>query len=51
LAGIISPAPEQAHQASQGARPLIIAQPDSLVSDQIRKIAESISVYLRSEGN
>lgn len=51
LVGIISPAPEQAHQASQGARPLIIAQPDSLVSDQFRKIAESISVYLRSEGN
>lgn len=51
LAGIISPAPEQAHQASQGKLPLVISQPDSLVSEQIRKLAESLKVYLhRDEG-
>jgi pilus assembly protein CpaE len=49
LAGIVSPAPEQAHQASQGAIPLVISQPDSLISDQIRKLAENLVVYLRSE--
>jgi pilus assembly protein CpaE len=51
LIGIVSPAPEQAHQASQGAVPLVISNPDSLVSDQIHKIAENLSVYLmRDEG-
>ena len=48
LAGIVSPAPEQAHQASQSGSPLVISQPDSLVSDQIRKLAESIQSHLRS---
>jgi len=48
LAGIVSPAPEQAHQASQTGSPLVISQPDSLVSDQIRKLAESIQSHLRS---
>jgi DNA-binding response OmpR family regulator/CO dehydrogenase nickel-insertion accessory protein CooC1 len=51
LAGIISPAPEQAHQASQGKTPLVISHPDSLVSEQIRKLAESLKAYLhRDEG-
>jgi CheY-like chemotaxis protein len=48
LAGIVSPAPEQAHQASQTGSPLVISQPESLVSDQIRKLAESITSHLRS---
>jgi Flp pilus assembly CpaE family ATPase len=48
LAGIVSPAPEQAHQASQTGSPLVVSQPDSLVSDQIRKLAESIQSHLRS---
>lgn len=47
LAGIVSPAPEQAHQASQTGSPLVISQPDSLISDQIRKLAESIQSHLR----
>jgi Flp pilus assembly CpaE family ATPase len=49
LAGIVSPAPEQAHQASQGANPLVLSHPDSLISDQIRKLADNLIVYLRSE--
>ncbi|MBN2555294.1 MAG: response regulator [Anaerolineales bacterium] len=46
LAGIVSPAPEQAHQASQGGTPLVISDPNSLVSDQIRKLADNLSSYL-----
>jgi pilus assembly protein CpaE len=49
LAGIISPAPEQAHQASQGGMPLILSHPDGLVSDQIRKLADGVSVHLKPE--
>lgn len=49
LIGIISPSPEQAHQASQAGKPLILAHPDSLASDQFHKLAESISVHLRRE--
>jgi pilus assembly protein CpaE len=48
LAGIVSPAPEQAHQASQGGTPLLISAPDSLVSDQIRKLAENVAVHIRT---
>lgn len=48
LDGIISPAPEQAHQASQGGNPLLLSAPDSLVSDQIRKLAESVAVHIPS---
>jgi DNA-binding response OmpR family regulator len=47
LGGIISPAPEQAHQASQAGTPLVITQPDSLVSDQLRKLAEHVAVHLQ----
>jgi pilus assembly protein CpaE len=47
LAGIVSPAPEQAHQASQGGTPLLLSAPDSLVSDQIRKLAENLAVHIR----
>ena len=46
LAGILSPAPEQAHQAAQGGRPLIVVHPESLVSDQIHKLAEHIATNL-----
>ncbi|HEY45251.1 MAG TPA: response regulator [Anaerolineae bacterium] len=49
LAGIVSPAPEQAHQASQGTMPLVLSHPDSLVSDQIRKLAQGVAVHLRAE--
>ncbi len=49
LAGIVSPAPEQAHQASQGTMPLVLSNPDSLVSDQIRKLAQGVAVHLRAE--
>ncbi len=46
LAGIVSPAPEQAHQASQAGSPLVDSYADSLVSEQIRKLAESLLRYL-----
>ncbi len=46
LAGIVSPAPEQAHQASQAGSPLVDSYADSLVSEQIRKLAESLATYL-----
>jgi len=46
LAGIVSPAPEQAHQASQSGSPLVDSYADSLVSEQIRKLAESLQTYL-----
>jgi pilus assembly protein CpaE len=43
LAGIISPAPEQAHQAAQGGSPLVVMHAQSLISDQIHKLADQIS--------
>jgi pilus assembly protein CpaE len=43
LAGIISPAPEQAHQASQGGSPVVIMHPDSLMADQLQKLAANIA--------
>ncbi len=46
LAGIVSPAPEQAHQASQAGSPLVDSSADSLVSEQIRKLAESLLKHL-----
>lgn len=46
LAGIVSPAPEQAHQASQGGTPLVLSHPNSLVTDQIRKLADNIASQL-----
>jgi pilus assembly protein CpaE len=46
LAGILSPAPEQAHQAAQGGRPLVLIHPESLVADQVHKLAEHIATNL-----
>lgn len=39
LAGIISPAPEQAHQAAQSGSPLVVLHPDSLAAEQLHKLA------------
>jgi MinD-like ATPase involved in chromosome partitioning or flagellar assembly len=47
LAGVISAAPEQAHQAAQSGVPLVVLHPDSLVTDQIRKVVESIAAQLQ----
>jgi pilus assembly protein CpaE len=47
MVGIVSPAPEQAHQASQSGTPLVLLHPDSLVSDQIRKLAGRIADQLQ----
>jgi pilus assembly protein CpaE len=47
LAGIVSPAPEQAHQASQAGNPVAISYAESLIGDQIRQLAENISQHLR----
>jgi MinD-like ATPase involved in chromosome partitioning or flagellar assembly len=46
LAGIISPAAELAQQASQSGNPLVLMHRDSLVSDQLRKVAEYISAFV-----
>jgi hypothetical protein len=46
LAGVISPAPEQAHQASQSGTPLIVLHPASLISDQFHKLADHIATFL-----
>lgn len=48
LAGIISPAPEQAHQASQSGQPLVLSYPDSLAADQFRKLAENIERHIKN---
>jgi pilus assembly protein CpaE len=47
LAGIISPAPEQAHQAAQSGSPLAISYADNLIGDQLNKLAENIQNHLR----
>jgi CheY-like chemotaxis protein/MinD-like ATPase involved in chromosome partitioning or flagellar assembly len=47
MAGLVSPAPEQAHQASQNGTPLVLLHPDSLVSDQIRKLSEGLAAQLQ----
>jgi hypothetical protein len=46
MAGIVSPAPDQAHQASQNGTPLIVLHPAGLVSDQIHKLADHLSTFL-----
>jgi DNA-binding response OmpR family regulator len=51
LAGIISPAPEQAHQASQAATPLVMLHPDSLAAEQLHKLAaNAVGVPIPAEG-
>lgn len=47
LAGIISPAPEQAHQAAQSGSPLAISYADNLIGDQLYKLAENIKSQLK----
>jgi len=47
LGGIISPAPEQAHQASQSSSPLVVLYPETLVSDQIRKLTDHLASQLQ----
>jgi CheY-like chemotaxis protein len=47
LAGIVSPAPEQAHQSAQSGRPLVISHPEGLVTDQLHKLAENIAEQLQ----
>jgi pilus assembly protein CpaE len=47
LAGLISPAPEQAHQSAQNGAPLVLLHPDTLVGDQLRKLAGHIATELQ----
>jgi pilus assembly protein CpaE len=47
LAGLVSPAPEQAHQSAQNGAPLVLLHPDTLVGDQMRKLAASIASQLQ----
>ena len=46
MAGIVSPAPDLAYEASTNSTPLILAHPDSLVSDQIRKLSKFFSQHI-----
>jgi CheY-like chemotaxis protein len=46
LAGLVSPAPEQAHQATQEGAPFVLLHPDTLVGDQMRKLAGHIATEL-----
>jgi CheY-like chemotaxis protein len=47
LAGIVSPAPEQAHQSAQSGRPLVVSHPESLIAEQLHKLAENIAEQLQ----
>ncbi|MDF1500303.1 MAG: response regulator [Anaerolineales bacterium] len=51
LAGIISPASEQAHQAAQSGSPLAISYADNLIGDQLYKLAENIQSHLGPAGD
>jgi len=42
LAGIVSPAPEQAHQSAQSGSPLVTLHPDSLAAEQLHKLAGAV---------
>jgi MinD-like ATPase involved in chromosome partitioning or flagellar assembly len=43
ISGMIPPAPELANQAAQRHVPITMAQPEGLVAQQFKKLAESIS--------
>ncbi|MCP4540953.1 MAG: response regulator [Chloroflexi bacterium] len=43
LAGVVTPAPELAFQAAETGNPMIVAQPTTLVSQQLRQIAEKLA--------
>jgi pilus assembly protein CpaE len=47
LAGLISPAPEQAHEADQSGTPLVLLHPNALVGDQLRKLASRVATLLQ----
>jgi pilus assembly protein CpaE len=47
VAGIIPPAPEQAHQAAQSGTPLITMQPEGLISDQLFELANHLEKVLQ----
>lgn len=47
LAGIVSPAPEQAHQSAQSGRPLVVSHPESLIAEQLHKLTENIAEQLQ----
>lgn len=50
ISSIITPAPELAYQAAEGGVPMITAQPQSLFSDQVKKLSQQISQKLRPSG-
>jgi pilus assembly protein CpaE len=47
IAGIIPPAPEQAHQAAQSGTPLLVMQPEGLISDQLYDLASHLEKVLQ----
>jgi pilus assembly protein CpaE len=46
MAGIVSPAPDLAYESSTNSTPLILAHPESLVSDQIRKLSKFLAQHI-----
>jgi DNA-binding response OmpR family regulator len=46
LAGVVSPAPEQAHEATQAGKPIIQVHPTSLVSDQLIQISNHVLKFI-----
>ena len=47
VASIITPAPELAYQAAEAGMPMILAQPQSLYTDQLKKLTQQLSQKLR----
>ncbi|MBN1264509.1 MAG: response regulator [Anaerolineales bacterium] len=46
LAGVISPAPEQAQEATQAGKPIIQVHPESLVSDQLIQLSNYVMKFV-----
>jgi pilus assembly protein CpaE len=48
MTAIISPAPELAFQAAEAGHPIILFQPNSIVANQFSKLAEEMSIRMRT---
>ncbi len=51
LRAIISAAPELAYQAARSAMPIVMYQPNTIVSNQLLKLAEDLNSSIRSTAN
>ena len=48
LRAIISAAPDLAYQADQSAKPIVMLQPNTIVSNQLVKLAEDINTRIHN---